>query len=333
MSLDLDILDQEGDVAPEVLLGLIAAWIAERRPRLVTVALSAAYQNDPAVAWAWIERFTDAFPRKGMRWFLEAGSYTALPEGNEERLAWRRWQDQPGTFRACDAAFLPGPALWIQAPASVRQALLDRGIRAGDPPGADILSGWIDPERRMLEREFPCPRRERLVTAAIDGLADAWAGASAGEPPPGNEGRGLAVRLLNRGVDRGCLALYARIGNPDDAARWCARAAAFDPRYPPVRPEEWQDLDVEVSVFGPWHGMKNAMDFRPGLDSVLLLDGECVTLLQASLAAERFCDREYFLRILARKAGLGEDGWKDPAIAWQRAVTVSFRRAFAPAQP
>lgn len=333
VSLDLDVLDQRGDIPPTVFLDDITAWIVERHPRLVTVALSAAYQRDPAVAWKWIERFADAFPYRKMSWFLETGSYAPSPEGHEELAAWNLWKDQPETFGPCSARFLPGPALWIVAPGAIRESLLNRGTRAGDPSAADILSGWKDSERRALEQEFPCARRERLMSSAIDGLEEAWSGVSVGEPPPGIEGRGMAVRFLNRGMDRGCLALYARIGDPDAAARYCAQSAAYDPRYAPVRPEERQDLEVEVSMFGPWHDMKDAMDFRPGLDSVLLRDGERITLLQASLAAERLCDRDDFLRILARKAGLGEDGWKDPSIAWRRAVTISFRRPVASARP
>jgi AMMECR1 domain-containing protein len=50
------------------------------------------------------------------------------------------------------------------------------------------------------------------------------------------------------------------------------------------------------------------------------------TLLQASLAVERGYDREAFLRVLSRKAGLGEDGWKRGGPTFRRAATIWYLR-------
>jgi AMMECR1 domain-containing protein len=333
VSLDLDLFDDEAKDPRQQFLDEIAGWIAERKPRLLTVALSAAYQPDAAAAWARLERFVRTFPGKGAEWYLEAGAESPAPESREETQAWRLWEERPDAFGRYAAGFQPGAANWIEAPPGVREALAIRAVRPGDRSAVDVLSGWIDADRLALERDFPAQALESLAAAAAKSLEDAWTGAVVCQPQAGSNAPGLAVRLTNRGQDRGCLALYNGVMNPDAAVRYCAQAAASDPRYPPIRSSERGDLRIEISLFGPWRGMKDPMDFRPCLDSVLLSDGGRVTLLQSSLAVERSCDREAFLRILAKKAGLGEDGWRDSGITFRRAATIRYTRPFAPVDP
>jgi AMMECR1 domain-containing protein len=52
-------------------------------------------------------------------------------------------------------------------------------------------------------------------------------------------------------------------------------------------------------------------------------DGE-KTLLQATIALERNYTREEFLARLSNKAGLGLDGWKNNALHFYRAPTVTY---------
>lgn len=333
VSLDLD-LPGSGPADPrEMFMDEIADWLGERRPRLLTIALSAAYQPDAAAAWVRLERIVRALPFARADWYLEAGTEPLAPESREESHAWKLWEEHPEAFGRYAAGFVPGTAIWIGAPPGVREALAIRGVQPGDRAAADVLSGWTDPDRLALERGFPAQALESLAAAAAEALAAAWAGNTVHQPQPGRTPTGLAVRLTNGGQDRGCLALYSGIADPWAAARFCAQAAAADPRYPPVRPDERGNLSIEISLFGPWRTMEDPLDFRPGLDSVLLRDAGGVTLLQSSIAVERRCAREMFLGILARKAGLGDDGWRGPAITFERAATVVYSRHLSPVDP
>jgi AMMECR1 len=322
VSLDLDILVHDPGDPPERFLDELAAWVQKQRAPLLTVALSAAYQRDASPAWAWLQRFVEAFPQGGAAWYLEGGPPVPSPEGNEEMGAWRLWEGLPGQFQRYDGGFWPGPGIWIGAPRGLRRALLKRGVRPGDQEAREIVSGWRDQDRAALEETFPPDVLDGLASAAAASLEATWMGETLREPAPGISGKGVAVRFLSGGLDRGCLSLYAGVDDLSAAVSYCAQAAAADSRYPPVRSAERQSLELELSVFGPWRAMDGPLDFRPGLDSVLLMDTGRTTLLQASLAVERGYDRAAFLRVLARKAGLGAEGWRDPGVRFKRALTI-----------
>lgn len=327
VSLDLDILCHDPGDPPEDFLDELAEWMASRKPGLATVALSAAYQRDPASAWSYLERFAREYPDTGERWFLEAGSSSPEPEGSEERAARASWLREPELFGRYGEGFWPGSGNWVVAPARVREALGRRGLRAGDREAAAVLSGWSDLDRADLERDFPRPRLEALEAEAAAALEAAWEGRAApvSAPAASASERGVALRILNRGIDRGCLALYRGVWDPRGAVRYCAQRAAEDPRYAPVSATEAGDLALELSVFGPWRECSGPLDFRPGLDSLLLVDGEETTLLQASLAVERRYDGEAFLARLSNKAGLGEAGWKKQGLRFRKSATIWYQ--------
>jgi hypothetical protein len=322
VSLDLDILCHDPGDPPERFLDELARWTAERRPGLVTVAFSAAYQRDPASAWSHLERFAREYPAEGVKWMLEAGPFSVKPEGSEENAAWDSWSRSPEVYGGYGAGFRPGAGLWVLAPPTVRDALSRRGIRAGDPEAEQVISGWADPDRAALERDFPLARLEEIEAEAASALESAWKGEELPSPAAGPRELGVALRILNRGIDRGCLALYRGVDDPTTASAYCAQRAADDPRYAPVLPKEAADLELELSVFGPWREMSGPLDFRPGLDSLLLVDGRETTLLQSSLAIERLYDKEEFLSRLAKKAGLGEGGWKRPGLRFMKSATI-----------
>jgi len=320
VSLDLDILAHDPGDSPERFLDELSGWIAARRPPLLTVAFSAAYQRDASTSWKWIERFVRCFAESGASWYLEGGTESSRPESLEENGSWGLWETLPDSFARYGQGFWPGLGIWVEAPMSFRDALEERAVRPGDKSASEVLSGWIDADRLTLEHRFPPKALDRLATSAAISLESGWKGRRAPEPPAGLSATGVAVRLLDHGLDRGCLSLYEGVSDIEEAVQYCVQAAAKDPRYPPVFAKERPELEVELSIFGPWHVMKDPMDFRPGLDSLLLEEGGRTTLLQSSLAVERRYDRSAFLTVLARKAGL--NGWNAPGIIFKRAATI-----------
>ena len=149
-------------------------------------------------------------------------------------------------------------------------------------------------------------------------------------PPPLAEPGAAFVTLHRGGRLRGCIgSLEAYRPLVVDVAENAYAAAFRDPRFPPLAPEELEDLAIEISVLGPPEPLPAAASeaeaaamLRPGVDGVILeLDGRRGTFLPA--VWEQLPDPVLFLRHLKAKAGLPPDGWS-PAIRLWRYTTESF---------
>lgn len=148
-------------------------------------------------------------------------------------------------------------------------------------------------------------RRALLDTAR--GAIEVRLGLRSDFEPMGPEQRGLGafVTLRRGGQLRGCRGL---LHSPRPLRETVAEAAVLsafdDPRFPPVRREEWPEVDVEISVL---HGMRPVVDLEEiavGVDGVLLeCDGRRGFLLP-QVADELGGDLRRFLDALERKAGL-----------------------------
>jgi AMMECR1 domain-containing protein len=331
VSLDLDVFCHDPGTPPERFVDEISAWTGRQSPGLVTISLSAAYENDPESAWQRLERFAVEYARVAPKaiWYLEAGSRTPGTEGIEESNAWRIWERQPESFYRRNACFLPGACIWIAPPISLREDLVQVNIQPGDEVAKDIISGWRDGDLAALERSFPQGTTDKALEAASAAIEEYWRGKRQPQPRTSDDDRGVALRVRDTEGDRGCLALYRGVADPIGAAAYCAQFAADDPRYPELLPSERSNLMLEVSILGPWHDMSGPLDFRPGLDSLILKDGGEVTFLQSSVAAQRGYGREEFLARLSNKAGLGLDGWKIHRLQFMRSSTIWSRRSMS----
>jgi AMMECR1 domain-containing protein len=332
VSLDLDVLAVDPGGVPVDFLDEIVQWLHRQKPELITVALSAAYQQNAELAWQWLDRFVKVHKARNAEWFLESGGPAPHPESNEEQKAWAQWRCASVLFAAPEAGFYRGDAQWLLAPHYIRQSLLAKKVQAGDAFAVGVIDGWNDPDRARLEAQFPATVLRALLQTAAATIAAAWQGTVKAPAMAECENfygddigkaYGIAIRIKDGRIDRGCLALYTRVKDPQAAVRYCALAALDDPRYPRVRQEELPRLELEISLFGAWQKMNNARDFRLGLDSVLVeKDGER-TLLQASLANERQYAQEGFLKTLHKKAGLKADGEAVTGACYWRAATLA----------
>lgn len=101
-----------------------------------------------------------------------------------------------------------------------------------------------------------------------------------------------------------------------------ARAAAFaDPRFPPLRPAEFDDTVVKVSVLSPLEPLPAARDaliaaLRPGVDGVLLEVGEHRGTFLPSVW-DKLPTPERFLDALLAKAELPSGDWPTAGRAWR----------------
>jgi AmmeMemoRadiSam system protein A len=125
------------------------------------------------------------------------------------------------------------------------------------------------------------------------------------------------VTLTKQGELRGCIGTLQAHRPLIEDVRENAHAAAFrDPRFPPVRRDEFDDVSVEISLLSDPEPMAFATEaealvrLRPHIDGVVLEYGyHRATFLPQ--VWEQLPDPRQFLKHLKRKAGLAPDFWTD----------------------
>jgi AmmeMemoRadiSam system protein A len=152
----------------------------------------------------------------------------------------------------------------------------------------------------------------------------------AGNPSQGGvfaEKRGVFVTIHARGRLRGCIGVVEAIEPLGQSIARCAASAALeDPRFSPVRAEEIQDLQIEISLLSapePIH----PESIEIGKHGLLISQGSKRGLLLPQVAVEHKLDREQFLEETCRKAGLGVKAWQEPETQILGFLCEVFREA------
>jgi len=125
--------------------------------------------------------------------------------------------------------------------------------------------------------------------------------------------RAVFVTLNERGALRGCIGSIEAHRSLIDDLIVNAKSAAFnDPRFPPVRMEELDVLEIEISLLTAPHilGYSDREDLkskiRPGIDGVILQQGHYQATYLPSVW-EQLPEFEQFFGALCQKAGLRTD--------------------------
>ena len=158
--------------------------------------------------------------------------------------------------------------------------------------------------------------RRAILAAARQGVAYAMAH---GRPPSAFPDQGvfarpcgLFVTLHAGGKLRGCIGMIdARDTLGENIVRCSADAALHDPRFSPLRPEEMERLEIEVSLLSPLFPLRPE-EVEIGRHGLLVERGPRRGLLRPQVATEPGLGREQFLAETCYKAGLPRDAWKDP---------------------
>jgi AmmeMemoRadiSam system protein A len=126
------------------------------------------------------------------------------------------------------------------------------------------------------------------------------------------EPRGAFVTLRWDGKVRGC------IGQPDAAhglaetVVQCAITAALrDSRFGPLRTEEIDALEIEISVISDLRPVR-AEEIELGTHGIAVTGGGTRGLLLPQVALERNWSVTQFLEAACRKAGLQANAWREP---------------------
>jgi AmmeMemoRadiSam system protein A len=92
-----------------------------------------------------------------------------------------------------------------------------------------------------------------------------------------------------------------------------AQAAAFeDPRFSPVREEEVDQLEIEISVMTPLKRIRDLNLIEVGKHGLVIKFGYNSGLLLPQVATEYGWDRDTFLQQTCLKAGLPPKSYQDP---------------------
>ena len=134
-------------------------------------------------------------------------------------------------------------------------------------------------------------------------------------PAPGTlrEPMGAFVTLKAHGELRGCIGHITASEPLVDTVKNVAVASAFeDPRFPPLRPEEWDAVRIEISVLSPFQSITDPGRIQVGVHGIVIRRGSRSGLLLPQVAIEQGWDRETFLTHVCYKAGLPGDAWRLP---------------------
>jgi len=177
----------------------------------------------------------------------------------------------------------------------------------------DEMSEIKDPKKDILNTE----EQQILKQIARDAIANALEKRSYTVPGPLPDiletPCGAFVTLTIDHELRGCIGHITASAPLVQTVREVAVAAAFeDPRFSPVTQEEWDNIDIEVSVLTPLERVENVEDITPGVHGLYVRRGFQSGLLLPQVATEYGWDRVTFLEQTCRKAGLRKNDWKEP---------------------
>ena len=127
------------------------------------------------------------------------------------------------------------------------------------------------------------------------------------------ESCGAFVTLHIGGALRGCIGLVEALKPLYQSVREMALAAAFeDPRFPPLGRDEFEEIDIEISVMSPLKRIKDVSEIEVGKHGIIMKRGRYQGLLLPQVATEQGWDRDTFLEHTCSKSGMMGDCWKKP---------------------
>ena len=95
---------------------------------------------------------------------------------------------------------------------------------------------------------------------------------------------------------------------------YAINAATRDPRFSPVKPDEVDDLHIEISVMTPMREIPSYKLVRLGTDGVVIRKNGHGAVYLPQVATETGWNLDQFMTSLCRKAGLPGDAYTGPGM-------------------
>ncbi len=124
---------------------------------------------------------------------------------------------------------------------------------------------------------------------------------------------------------RGCIGYITGVRGLAETVEEMAIAAAFrDPRFQPLRKDEYPGIDIEISVLTPLEDVSSIEDVVVGRDGLIISREFSQGLLLPQVAVEYGWNREQFLYHTCLKAGLPGDAWKSEGTSIKKFTAIVF---------
>jgi AmmeMemoRadiSam system protein A len=126
--------------------------------------------------------------------------------------------------------------------------------------------------------------------------------------------QGCFVTIKSEGKLRGCLGQFNSDRPLHQLVKDMAIAAATrDPRFYPMRCEDLDSFEIEISVLSPLEKIESPDEIEIGKHGLYIEKNFYRGVLLPQVAVEHGWDRNTFLSQTCLKAGLDTDDWKDEA--------------------
>ena len=123
---------------------------------------------------------------------------------------------------------------------------------------------------------------------------------------------GAFVTLTINHKLRGCIGYIQTDDELSKTVMNAAYQAAFsDPRFTPLKEDEYDKIKLEISILSPPFPLENYEQIVLGKHGLILEESGRKALLLPQVPIEHKFSRDQFLSALCRKAGLSEDYWKE----------------------
>ncbi len=122
------------------------------------------------------------------------------------------------------------------------------------------------------------------------------------------------------GILRGCIGYVASGRSLDETLERAAMASCHDPRFEPLRPEETDEVVVEISFLTTPRRLPAARPLgypdvvEVGVHGLLVVQGRTSGVLLPQVATEQAWAADEFLAQACMKAGLLPDAWFEPNV-------------------
>jgi len=174
-------------------------------------------------------------------------------------------------------------------------------------------------DEKVEERMFTKEARKKLLEIARATVEAAVSGKPIPKDPIEDEDlqghMGAFVTLKTDGKLRGCIGRFTA-----DQALWktiremSVASATQDPRFwnNRIKPQEMQDVEIEISVLSPLEKIENPLDIELGKHGIWIRRGNRSGCFLPQVATETGWSKIEFLSYCcAHKAGLHPNAWKD----------------------
>jgi MEMO1 family protein len=136
-----------------------------------------------------------------------------------------------------------------------------------------------------------------------------------------NENMGVFVSIYINGKLRGCIGGFAQEKKLNDLVQQMAVSASCDRRFTAVKPEELENMELEISVLSPLKKIDSGKEIELGKHGIYIKKEFSSGTFLPQVASKTGWNLEEFLGHCSRdKAGIGWDGWKTAEIYTYEAI-------------